>query len=159
MFPSTPSSNPSQPTFFGVILPSLRSELEQPSIWPQILSSISSISTLQTILTSLLSHLTPITDLDGADRTRSLVKREAMLLQSLLGPLAEDSDVIDGLVAAVLGRQWTVGHARILTCYASLCDKASGGTASLELILSKVIEVWTAPDHIRHSLLAGHRCA
>ena len=81
-----------------------------------------------------------------------------MLLNLLLGPLTQDSEVVDSLMAIALGRQWSVGHARILVCYAEASDRVVSGTSGLELLLSNVIDTWTAPDHIKHSLLAGHRC-
>ncbi|KAI0085456.1 telomere length regulation protein-domain-containing protein [Irpex rosettiformis] len=157
VFPPTQPIGSSQPSFFNIILPSFRSQLEQSSPWPKVFGSISSITTLQAILISLLSHLSSIPDLDGSKEARALVKREAVLLHVLLGLLTEESDVVDGLTAAALGRQWSVGHARILVCYAASSDMTTGGTNGLELLLSKVVDIWTAPDHIRHSLLAGHR--
>ncbi|KAI0340651.1 hypothetical protein BDW22DRAFT_1360072 [Trametopsis cervina] len=161
LFPANPPATAFQPSFFGVVLPSVRSELdpesEAASMWPQILSSISSISTLQLVLTSLLAHLSPVSDLDGSPKSRAVVKREAMLMSLFLGPMIKDSDAVDSLVSVALGRPWSIGHARILICMAAIYDRARGSTTGLELLLAKVVDLWTTPDHIKHSLLASHR--
>ncbi|KAI0683637.1 telomeric DNA binding protein [Cytidiella melzeri] len=161
VFPSSPPWSPSQPSFFNVILHSIRADLDSSSqlelYWPQTFGSVSSISSLQTITVSLLSHLSSIPDLNGSPETRALVKREAMLLNVVIGPLTEDSEITDSLTATALGRQWTVGHARILACLAAGCGTPATNTTGVELLLSRVVVVWTTPDHIKYSLLAGHR--
>lgn len=32
-------------------------------------------------------------------------------------------------------------------------------SSGLEMLLEKVVDLWTTPDHIRHSLLSQHHCA
>jgi telomere length regulation protein len=132
VFPATKPTSPSQPSFFDTILPSIRERLEpsseHPSAWPRVLGSISSITTLQAILASLLSHLTPIPDMDGTPEARALVKREAVVLSVFVGPVTEDSEILDDLAASALGRNWSVGHARILSCFAAGCGAATSDT-------------------------------
>lgn len=82
---------------------------------------------------SLLSHLQSASDLDDSADSRALVKREAMLLNVLLGPLTEDSDIFDGMAAAAFGRQWSVGHARILACWAAGCGHGGWNTDGMDL--------------------------
>lgn len=51
--------------------------------------------------------------------TRALVKREALVLKSLLG---KDNDLMNGISAAMFGRHWSIGHARIFACWAAGAD-------------------------------------
>ena len=80
------------------------------------------------MLTSLLSHLTPVSDLEGTPEARAVVKREALLLTQFVGPLTEDNEVFVSLTATALGRQWTIGHARILACLAAGSGEATTNT-------------------------------
>ncbi|KIP04779.1 hypothetical protein PHLGIDRAFT_25407 [Phlebiopsis gigantea 11061_1 CR5-6] len=110
-----------------------------------LLGSVPSALTLQSILTSLFAHLSTVDDLADSPRVRALVKREAALLKALLGRFNKDSDIVDGFVATALGRHWSVGQSRIFTCWISGARRG------------EVLDVWIAPDHVRHSLLSGHQ--
>lgn len=102
------------------------------------------------------------------------MKREARLLKALLGRFTKDSDIVDGFSVTAIGRQWSVGHARIFSCWISGTEKGKVDTEGestvlvredsterfigLNLLLSRVIDVWAAPEHIKHSLSSEHQC-
>ncbi|GJE97099.1 telomere length regulation protein-domain-containing protein [Phanerochaete sordida] len=161
VFPSAVSSWHSQPSFFQATLPAIRSRIqskpEYGSTWRQIFGSFSSIQTLQSILISLYAHLTVIDELDGASRTRALVKREAKLLKDLLGRFTKDSEIVDGFTATALGRTWSLGLARVFVCWVAGAEQGKIDGEALELLLNKIMDVWANPDHARHSLLSDHQ--
>ena len=113
-------------------------------------------------------------DLDTSAQVRAVVKREAQVLRDLLGRFTKDSDIVDGFAATSLGKTWSVGHARIFACWAAGAEKSKTDgegkdrvvhskhilicALGLEILLRKVVDVWTTPDHIKHSLLSGHQC-
>ncbi|KAL4253851.1 TEL2 family protein [Abortiporus biennis] len=160
-FPPSIPTSPAQPSFFKSTLPIIRSRLSSsPSytaIWPEIIGSIESIFTLQAILTSFFAQLDSVENLSILPHDRSKVRKEAILLRGVLGRLnTENSELWDALSAVCLGRQWTTGHARIFTCWVAGADKDSLDIKALEKMLKIVVDMWTTPDHIRHSLLGKH---
>lgn len=60
--------------------------------------------------------------MDTSGLTRALVKREALVLKSLLGAATKDNDLMNGISAAMFGRHWSIGHARIFACWAAGAD-------------------------------------
>ncbi|OSD02819.1 hypothetical protein PYCCODRAFT_1435097 [Trametes coccinea BRFM310] len=165
VFPACPSALPGQPSFFQATLPVVRSRLlrdddsNYSATWRALLASLPSSLTLRSILTSLFRHLTPIQSaLDASPRTRALVRREAALLQSLLGPLNESqSELVDCLSAVIFGRNWEEGHARIFACWAAGAQKGQRNREGLDVLLSRVMDIWSDADHVRHSLLSQHK--
>lgn len=160
-FPTSIPVSPTQPSFFSATLSSIRDRYHAPSYgakWVAILGALPSTMTLQTVLVSLFAHLSPVQALDAAPSTRALVKREAQLLGAVLGQPSKNSDLTEGIFAAILGRTWSVGHARIFVCWAAGAETARVNSKGLQLLLDRAVDLWTTPDHIKHSLLAGHQC-
>ena len=89
--------------------------------------------TLQSILTSLFSSLSSIQHiLDGTLPTRALIKREAGVLQALVGwmtpsPEREELWEIASGVMLNMNMDWNESHARIFVCWISDGD-SKGGT-------------------------------
>jgi telomere length regulation protein len=80
--------------------------------------------TLQTIFVSLLAHLTPtVISLDASPSTRGLMKKEGQILRGVLGPPELDRIALwEVLSSAVLTRDWTEAHARIVVCWVTGAD-------------------------------------
>ncbi|KAI0781189.1 telomeric DNA binding protein [Trametes elegans] len=165
VFPSSVPTSPAQPSFFHATLPTIRSRLshddgkDYAACWATLLTSLPSSMNLRSTLVSLFSHLDQIpSGLDNSLPTRALVFREALLVRGLLGPLSKDNtELVDCTSAVTLGRNWGEGHARILSCWAAGAEPGSRGREGLEILLQKVIDIWTDADHIRHSLLSQHK--
>ena len=86
--------------------------------WVELLSSLSSTLSLNIILASFMAHLSPIEDLDPSERTRSAVLSQALLLNGVFGrPTKDSADLWDAIRAVTLGRVWSVGHARVFSCW------------------------------------------
>ncbi|KAF7789550.1 hypothetical protein EIP86_000496 [Pleurotus ostreatoroseus] len=138
IFPSTAPVAPAQPSFFAANLDTIRLKLQStPSYaktWNTLLSSLSSPTTLRAIINSFFAHLAAIADMDGLSATRALVKREALLLQAMLGPAAKDTDVLDCALAGMVGRQWSIGHARVFVCWAAGADTGKPNSQGMFLI-------------------------
>ncbi|KAF9821702.1 hypothetical protein IEO21_00548 [Rhodonia placenta] len=160
VFPPSHPTSPSEPSFFRATLPAIRARLSVPNasytaMWHKVLTSLPSFSTLQSIVTSLFASLADIpSDFNATPLARSLVKREAQLLKDLLGrPCSENGELLDCVSAVALGREWPEGHARIFACWTAGAEKDESDAE----VLSKVVDIWTNPDHIRHSILSRHR--
>ncbi|EMD38650.1 hypothetical protein CERSUDRAFT_153646 [Gelatoporia subvermispora B] len=164
-FPSTRTVSPSQPSFFSATLPTIKERLISPevdrysSFWTEVLSGLASTLALQSILASLFSALADVSlALDPSTGTRALVKREALLLRGILGRLRKDrGELVDSFTAIALGRDWSEGHARIFSCWAAGAEDGQSDTEALEILATRVSDMWTTPDHVRHSLLSRHR--
>ncbi|KAI9067051.1 telomeric DNA binding protein [Trametes sanguinea] len=167
VFPASPPALPGQPSFFQAVLPTIRSRIldddddKYSATWRALLASLPSSLTLRSILTSLFSHLTPVPSvLDSSSRSRALVRREAILLQRLLGLLSRSqSELVDCFTAVAFGRNWEEGQARIFACWSAGAQKGYRNREGLDILLSKVMDIWTDADHVRHSLLSQHRFA
>ncbi|KAK7693186.1 hypothetical protein QCA50_002752 [Cerrena zonata] len=161
IFPATVPSSTSQPSFFKTNLDSIRYHLNDPSygsFWNEIFVSVASTITLRAIITSLFVHLNPVEGTENAVATRILVKKEGLLLRSLLGKLSTDRDDLwDAVNAVILGRDWDEGYARIFICWIAGSESRLTEVDALELFLSNIVDLWTNPDHIRHSLLKKHQ--
>ncbi|TFY50283.1 hypothetical protein EVG20_g11611, partial [Dentipellis fragilis] len=166
-FPSAPPTAPSQPSFFASTLDTIRGRLAgddacvatYSAFWSELLLAMPSIFTLQSILASLFSHLSvPKAELDGSPLVRGAVKREAQLLGRFVGKLEKGKkDLWDAVTAVILGRNWTQMHARVFVCWAAGAQKGSVDEDALGVLLANTVDIWSSPDHVRHSLLAKHR--
>jgi len=87
--------------------------------------SLPSSLSLQGILASLFASLSGLTsDLDTSPQQRAIVKREAILLRNVVGPLkAEREELWECVSALILGREWSESHGRIFVCWISGGDK------------------------------------
>ena len=75
--------------------------------------------TLQAVVNSLFAHIAAIPDMDASPVTRALVKRESLILKALLGPVISDNEALDCALACTVGRQWSIGQARVFVCWAA----------------------------------------
>jgi telomere length regulation protein len=142
VFPSTPPTSGSQPSFFFATLPTIRARLRSEgqhvysSFWCKIFGAIPSTFTKQAMFASLFSSLTTISPgLSPSPYQRSLVRREAMLLRHLFGSL--DQELWECVEAVTLGRVWSEGHGRIIACWAAGVDTSEvdqAGKAGIVLI-------------------------
>jgi telomere length regulation protein len=133
VFPSTSSSNSSQPSFFTVCLPEIRHHVESPSyqvVWKQIFDGLPSSAVLQSIFISLLSSIRSVPPLDSSPHIRSIIKSEATLLRALLGdlsPLNRDLwDIVSGVSQI---RDFGEGRARVLACWVAFSAKDGAGSS------------------------------
>lgn len=93
-------------------------------VWTELLSELPSSLALNTILTSFVSHLRSIDDLDTSDRTRATVHSQALLLRGVFGkPDKDRGELWDAIKAVALGREWSVGHARVFAYWISGAEK------------------------------------
>ncbi|EJF62435.1 hypothetical protein DICSQDRAFT_154331 [Dichomitus squalens LYAD-421 SS1] len=165
VFPPSVPMSPAQPSFFQSVMPTIRARLgtadalDYSRFWADLLVSLPTSHALRSVLTSLFSSVrTCSAAFDPAPRTRASVKREAHLLRQLLGPLTkENTELSDCFSAVALGRTWGEGHARIFACWAAGAQKGSRTREGLDVLLAKVIDLWTDTDHVRHSLLSQHQ--
>jgi len=134
--PSLPIAR-SQPSFFHTSLPSIRRRLKSNNskpysdYWSALILAIPSSHTLQSILTSVFASLLviePPTDTAPASRTR--VKQEASLLNSLIGSITPDKPELWEIgTSLVTSRDWAESHARVFVCW------LSGGSQSTKVSL------------------------
>ena len=125
VFPPSPPTLRSQPSFFGATLSTIRARLHgadsqaYSDFWSDVILSLPSTFALRAVLTSLFSYLsTPSSGLDASPSQRGVIKREAMLLRRLVGPLSsENGELWDCVTALFLSRDWDVGRARIFICW------------------------------------------
>ncbi|KAJ6547365.1 telomere length regulation protein-domain-containing protein [Mycena capillaripes] len=160
MFPATQPSSRSQPSFFQATLPKIRVRLTQENsaaysaAWSGILRGFSSSFTLRSILTSLFGSLSADSNTEDSPHQRAMVKRESFVLLGLLGPvIADDVELWESISAVILTREWSEGHARIFVCWVS---GPRTDLQALELLLDCVVDIWSSPDHVKHSLLHHH---
>jgi telomere length regulation protein len=126
-FPKSKSTSPSQHSFFLSTLPTIRARLSKggtaseaySTFWAALLEALPSSITLQSILTSLFAHISvPEIPLDPSPSSRALVKREAVLLQGILGRLTDGKQYLfDSVSTAMLSRDWSEGYARVFACW------------------------------------------
>jgi telomere length regulation protein len=184
-FPVSKPPSLSQPSFFLSTLSTIRRRLSQGDnatasysmFWSAVLESLPSLLTLQNVLSSLFAHISvPDTPLDVSAPSRGLVKREATLLQGIVGRLGKDTKyILDSTSAVVLARNWSEGHARVYVCWAA---GASTGvvnyqgkslsvvtgvcltmrSVAISAFLTSTLDMWTSPEHIKYSLLGRHHC-
>lgn len=137
IFPSSLPVARSQPSFFHTSLPSIRRRLKSDSskpysdYWSALIIAIPSSHTLQSILTSIFSSLLVIEPpTDTVPTSRSHVKQEASLLNSLIGSITPDKPELWEIGTSLMtSRDWAESHARIFVCW------LSGGSQSTEVSL------------------------
>ncbi|KAF8845019.1 hypothetical protein BDN67DRAFT_942632 [Paxillus ammoniavirescens] len=158
-FPGSPYLSPSQPSFCRSTLQSIRHGLKEDDtksyqkLWNRIISSLPSMLTQQAILVSLFSSLGSLElPLSTSARERGIIRREAIFLRDLVGDISPHDDPWDSLLAVILARSWSENHSRVFVCWL-----ASYSAQALGAFLSRIIEVWSAPEHISHSLLSRHQ--
>ena len=184
-FPTSTPTSPSQHSFFLSTLPTIRARLSKggtaselySTFWAALLEALPSSLTLQSVLTSLFAHISvPDTPLDPSPSSRALVKREATLLLGIVGKLTDGKQYLfESVSTAMLARDWTEGHARVYACW--IAGARTGAvdtkgkclvvvahhapqlnTAAISAFLTPALDIWTSPEHIKHSLLGRHRC-
>jgi telomere length regulation protein len=83
--------------------------------------------------------------------------------------------IATGLITGSGLREWPESHARIFICWVSgasrgapvnlkgkqsdlgIVSNAYAATA-LDALLEVVLDVWSSPEHVKHSLISRHRC-
>ncbi|KAI9456255.1 telomere length regulation protein-domain-containing protein [Lactarius psammicola] len=166
-FPTSKPTSPSQHSFFLSALPTIRARLSKggnatalySAFWATLLESLPSSFTLQSVLTSLFAHISvPEVPLDPSPSSRALVKREANLLLGIIGRLTDGKQyVLDSTSTAVLARDWSEGHARVYACWVAGATAGAVDTKATSAFLTSTLNIWTSPEHIKHSLLGRHR--
>ncbi|KAF8876511.1 telomere length regulation protein-domain-containing protein [Gymnopilus junonius] len=170
VFPSQPPIAPSQPSFFESTLSFIRlhttSDTTQSysSFWSRLFLALSPSFVLQSVLTSLFSALRipevvdpPTSNLPAQ---RSLVRQEAALLHSLAGKITPDSHELWEVCTSLMisSREWPESYARVFVCWISGGSRNTmvNGKA-LGAFLEAILDVWSSPEHIKHSLVSHHR--
>ncbi|KAF5365587.1 hypothetical protein D9758_003192 [Tetrapyrgos nigripes] len=161
MFSSNRPSSRSQPSFFEVALPIIKTRFTQEAsrsysnFWWQLVQELPSF-VFQTVLRSFLVTLQPPDSvLDGSPQARSVVKKAATLSYNLCSLASDAQEAWDSVSAVILGHEWDEGYSRIFVCWLAACE--ANVHAVLSLLLDDVVSLWSSPDHIKHSLLARHR--
>ncbi|KAK0459518.1 telomere length regulation protein-domain-containing protein [Desarmillaria tabescens] len=164
LLPSSPPTLPSQASFFLATLPIIRNRLDggasenYSKIWAEVFLGFPSIA-LQTVLTSLFASLRRLdAPLDGSAYQRAWVKREALLLDRLVGRLSPDNEELcETAIPVILGRNWDESCARIFVCWVAGPQTHDIDENALGHFLQEIVAVWSSPDHVKHSLLARHQ--
>lgn len=184
-FPTSKPTSQLQHSFFGSTLPTIRARLSKGGtaaklysvFWTRLLEALPSSFTLQSVLTSLFAHISvPHPPLDPSPSSRALVKNEATLFLGMIGRLTDSKQyMLNSVSSAMLARDWSEGHARVFACWiagatADAIDtkgkclvivvhiRLRSNTVALSAFLSPALDMWTSPEHIKHSLLGRHHC-
>ncbi|KLO14563.1 hypothetical protein SCHPADRAFT_965696 [Schizopora paradoxa] len=155
-----------EPGFFAV-LPRIRDRLSQlnsdkqsiySSAWSTIWSSLPPAQ-LSKVIEALFANLTGLPDvLSTSSEARSLVKREARLVSLLMGYLEDEDDgKWTAISSSLLSRNFVAENARIIVCWAAISDEYVIPKRALESLLDKTLDIWSSPEHIKHSLLSQHQ--
>ncbi|KAF8964663.1 telomere length regulation protein-domain-containing protein [Flammula alnicola] len=173
LFPPSPPVARSQPSFFQATLPSIRSRLHSSSaatttngysaFWSSLFLAIPSSLALQSILTSLfatLSTIEPPTDDSPSKRAR--VRQEAALLDALVGKITpEKQELWEIGTSLMMSRDWHESYARVFVCWLSGGSRSGQvdlkGIVVLDAFLEMVLDTWSSPEHVKHSLISRHR--
>ena len=178
VFPPTPPVERSRPSFWRSTLPIIRRKLnnrDYACAWSELLAAIPATTTTQIILVSLFAALeVNEKGTDGSAPQRALVKREARVLVGVLGYATKDSQIRDLAFGIMLGKEWKEMHARIFVCWTASASwdgtniegtflqcalrDLSDELAGLASLLRDVLDLWSSPDHVKHSLLSRHQC-
>lgn len=132
LFPPRPPTSRSQASFFLSSGPNLRLHISsEPTnksygeLWSSILLSVPTVA-LQSILSSLFSSLFDnmrhSLALDDACATRALVKRNARILEGIVGRMAPSREELWEVATGVImstSKEWTEPHARLFVCWVS----------------------------------------
>ncbi|KAL5519659.1 TEL2 [Sanghuangporus vaninii] len=166
LFPSTTSLSPSQTSFPSVTLSTIRSRIVSFSggtresyicVWREVFVSLPT-SLFCKVLASFVAHLMKLPDdLDSSNESRSLVKREALLLSRILGNLEGEDEKWLSISSTFLVRSWSIAKARILVCWATISDDEAIPPRARETLINQIMEVWSSEEHTKHSLLSHHQ--
>ncbi|KAG7452712.1 uncharacterized protein BT62DRAFT_939781, partial [Guyanagaster necrorhizus] len=166
LFPPNLPTLPSQASFFQATLPIIRSRLDDSAnescyskFWAEVFLGFPSVLTLRTVLTSLFASLRTLdSPLDGSAYQRAWVKREALLLDRLVGRISLDNkELCETAIPIILGRNWDESCARIFVCWVAGPQERDADDNALGHFLQEIVNVWSSPDHVKHSLLARHQ--
>ena len=145
--------------------------------WNELLGNLPSTLALQSILMSLFGSLRKLDNpLDDSAQQRVVVREEAILLTNLVGIVQPDNEELwETTISLILKRPFSISHARIFVCWVS--GAANGGETNvtgmfcslvfsamlidfiaLDAFLQSVLELWSDPEHVKHSLLSQHHC-
>ncbi|KAF9230787.1 hypothetical protein BU15DRAFT_68899 [Melanogaster broomeanus] len=95
-----------------------------------------------------------------------------LFLRDLVGGISPHDDPWDSLLAVIFARNWSENHSRVFVCWLASCNQCSAQgnfpplapyeshtfpELALEAFLFRIIDIWSAPDHIKHSLLSRHQ--
>ncbi|TFK72508.1 hypothetical protein BDN72DRAFT_792148 [Pluteus cervinus] len=161
-FPATQPVSRSQPSFFQSTLHIIESRLDgsEPryaEFWHTLFASFGSSLTLQSILTSLLGSISPVRPTDPTPKERALAKSMGLLLFNLVGPLSpEQEELWETAFGVILSRNWGEGYARIFVCWVCASHNGKVDEKALEQVLDRVLDAWSSPEHVKHSLLSRH---
>ncbi|KAF7970737.1 hypothetical protein HWV62_23130 [Athelia sp. TMB] len=158
------------PAFWAPVLPAVRRRLrgegaaEYARLWAAVLRALPSAMAQQRVFAALLAALDADVvhaPLGPSVRERAAVRREAALVRGVFGPLG-GAEMWENAGAVVLDRAWDAGVARVVVCWVAGAganedvDYEGGGATPLEVFLNRILEMWAAPEYIKHALLAQH---
>ncbi|KAG1891495.1 telomere length regulation protein-domain-containing protein [Suillus subluteus] len=163
VFPSSSFLPQSQPSFFRSTLATIRVKFRQDDdhsyskFWTNTLISLPSTVAQQTIFASLCSSLAQLpSNLGVTAQDRGIVVQESLLLHAMFGTLQPESDVWNEVLGVMLSRDWKESHARIFVSWAAGAKTGPMNSEALQALLSRTLEMWCAPEHVKHSLLSRH---
>ncbi|KAG1877622.1 telomere length regulation protein-domain-containing protein [Suillus subalutaceus] len=163
VFPSSSFLPQSQPSFFRSTLATIRVKFRQDDdhsyskFWTNTLISLPSTVAQQTIFASLCSSLAQLpSNLGVTAQDRGVVVQESLLLHAMFGTLQPKSDVWNEVLGVMLSRDWKESHARIFVSWAAGAKTGPMNSEALQALLSRTLEMWCAPEHVKHSLLSRH---
>jgi len=134
IFPPRPPTSRSQPSFFLSSMPHVIERAPSKStnksysdLWSSILVTVPTValhSILSSLFSSLLNSRQPSLTLDDAPSTRVLIKREAEILEGVIGritPSSEREELWECATGIILNmsKEWTESHARLFVCWIS----------------------------------------
>jgi telomere length regulation protein len=134
IFPPRPPTSRSQPSFFLSSISHVRSRASSKptnksysDLWSSILLTVPTValqSVLSSLFSSLLNSMQPSLALDDAHSTRVLIKREAEILEGVIGRITPSSDreVLWEFATGIIlnmSKEWTESHARLFVCWIS----------------------------------------
>ena len=115
--------------------------------------------------------------LDDSSEQRVVVREEAILLTNLVGTAQPDNEELWEIITnLILNRPFSISHARIFVCWLSGAANNGGEinitgkccppfpstvlirSTALDAFLQSVLQLWSDPEHVKHSLLSQHHC-
>ncbi|KAH0830519.1 telomere length regulation protein-domain-containing protein [Lanmaoa asiatica] len=151
-------------SFFRSALPSIRRRLQDKEskayqkLWNRIIASSPSVMTQQAILMSLFSSLTSLESTLGTSaRDRGTVRREAALLCEVVGNIGPHDELWNSLISVILARSWSENHSRVFPSEPFAVNSDPFHELAQEAFLSRLVDEWSATEHIKHSLLSRHQ--
>ncbi|KAJ2917584.1 hypothetical protein MD484_g2776, partial [Candolleomyces efflorescens] len=153
-------------SFWEATLPTIQSKIYAVNrqayfaYWNELLGNLQSTLTLQSILMSLFGSLRKLgSPLDDSSEQRVVVREEAILLTNLVGTAQPDNEELWEIITnLILNRPFSISHARIFVCWLSGAANNGGeiNITALDAFLQSVLQLWSDPEHVKHSLLSQH---